>query len=251
MKDTAQTILEWTYTPTDFFEASIKIVLDTGVIDVEEGKARGTFLTTEYERGAEFRDQMHERLRQDFAVQQLFSQQPFKLSKASMSREHQDGRRDVTIFAETGHLNIQTFPADILLTDAEGNVIKNSRQERLTRQGSFREQVSQYAPDHPELMRMLDSYRMSLEDESNCFMHLHEITDILAKSFGGTNAARATFGEKAWRTLGELANNDPNTASRHRGRHAHLESVSHEKLNVGRSSARQLIEAYLCYLEGS
>lgn len=251
MNDDAQTFLEWNYAPPDFFEERIQIEVETGRIILEKGLARGTFEASEYARGAEFRDVMHDRLRQEFTMQQVLNQRTFTLPKPNMSREHSDGRRDITVFPETGVFRIQGHPVDTTIRDAEGKVIRDSRAERLEESRDFREKEARLDSDHPELAQMRESFRMSLEDEQNCFLHLHEITEVLVKMFGDVATARSSLGKKPWNSLGKLANKDANTASRHRGRLAPLVPVSDAQLNEGRSCARQLIQAYVEHLERS
>lgn len=249
MKDDAQTVLKWDYTPPDFFEESIQIDVETGRITLEKGLARGTFAASEYARGAEFWDEMHERLRQEFTSQQVLVHKTFTLPKPKMTREHTDGRIDQMIFGTTFKSKIQVYSSDITIRDAEGNVIQDSRAERLEERRDFREKVARFVPNHPELAQMLESFRMSVEDEQNCFLHLHEITDALTKVFGNQSTAKSTLGKIPWNTLGKLANSDANTASRHRGKLAPLVPVSDTQLDEGRFCAQQLIQAYVEHLE--
>lgn len=248
MRDEAKAVLEWEYTPSDFFEDPVQVCAGSGRISIEKGWARGSFDASEYARGADFRDKMHELLRQEFLIRQLFTQRAFKLDKPAMTREYSSGQRDVTVFVETLKLRLRTYPADITVGNAKGNVALDTRTKRLADQRDFRDKIAKLVPKYPELVRMLDSFRNSIEDEKNCFVYLDEIREALVIALGFTskkNEAGKLLGWHEWKTLGRLANGDPNSASRHRGKHVSLQLVSDEMLNAGRDCAQKLIHAYV------
>lgn len=250
MINEAVTVLEWDYTPPDFFEEPVQVILDTGTIEIDNGRARGSFNALEHSRGSESRNEIHERLRQKFMAQQLFSGCTFILDRpGNMTREHPGGGRDHTLFAEPGHGKTAGAPAHFRITDPEGVVIQDNRSEQMAEQRGYLDKIGELGPEHPKLIRMLKSFGMSVEDEQNCFVHLYEVRDILKTEFGNGGIARKTLGKDNWNNLGQLANDDPNTASRHRGGHITLQPASDKTLNAGRECARSLILAYVDHLE--
>jgi hypothetical protein len=86
----------------------------------------------------------------------------------------------------------------------------------------------------------------------NELAHLYEVLDALAKNFGGKYPACSALGieEAHWRRLGELANDAPLSQGRHRGWHVgRLQDATSEELNEARAIAKNMIQAYLKYLD--
>ena len=97
----AQTILEWTYEPKDFFEEVLVVSALDGQITFEDGTARGVFPAGCYDGGRSFRDAANEVV-QHYLLAQLVSELRSGTAGAPrMSRQYSDGRRDVTVFPET------------------------------------------------------------------------------------------------------------------------------------------------------
>lgn len=248
MNDDATTVLEWTFEPKDLFEEVVDVEILSGSVHIEQGVARGHFPPSEYERGAEFRDEAHRKLEPHFLGQAVVTGKQFVLNSARLTREYPDGRSDQTIFAESCHINLSTFPAniDFIIHDKDGNVTSDTRAERTADQTQFRTKVADTLPSFPEIRAMVESFNSSFEDEANCFVHLYEVRDRIQTIFGDAkNAKRALNAEDDWNTIGELSNKPNNALGRHRGKGTDPKKPDQYDLRKGRDATQRLIVAYV------
>jgi hypothetical protein len=93
---------------------------------------------------------------------------------------------------------------------------------------------------------MLDSYDRSLKDISNALVHLYEVRDAMASEFGGEKKACKRLGIKPadWDTLGRLANHEPISEGRHRGKQPPSRNAAPDELKEARTIAKIIIESY-------
>lgn len=247
MKPDAQTVLEWSYEPADFFEESEKLDWLDGEIEIKNGAVRGVFDASHYERGRDFRDQAHEALLSYFLAQQVQNDKSYSLSSASLSREYADGRRDVTAFANSLQMKVSLSKPDVVIRDAAGNIVSDTKAERLKRQKEFRRQVSLLRPNDGTLRRILQSYNNALADPENILIHLYEIRDAIAVEYGTETAAKSAVSASSsdWSKFGRMANNDPLLEGRHRGKHTGLRALNADELAFVKSFSRSLIEGYV------
>jgi hypothetical protein len=198
------------------------------------------------------RDELHEGLNDRFLAVQLLSHKPYKLSKPSMYRLHRDGRKDVTVFPESCVVTISGGTADFVVKDKDGNVISDSRKERVERKIELADLATTWRPKDPVAASLLSSYNAAVNDPDNELVHLHEIRDALKKRFGGEREAQTELGISGtqWSRLGRLANREPLRQGRHRGKSAGaLRDATGAELKEARTIARILVERYLQYLE--
>ena len=108
---------------------------------------------------------------------------------------------------------------DFRVTDRHGNVISDSRQDRVERKKNLAELVARYRSTDSLLSSLLRSYEAAVRDANNELVHLYEIRDALSVRFSGETAARATLGisSSQWSRMGQLCNSEPLRQSRHRG----------------------------------
>lgn len=179
-------------------------------------------------------------------ARQVLTRRPFDLHAPNITHHRDNGGRDVVIMPGTGQLTITGFAPDMRITSADGTVIRDTRVERLADDSSFVQRLASKAATSPALSRMLESFSRSVDDPDNELVHLYEIRDVAAESFGCDADARNALGiSKAdWGALGRLANEDPLRQGRHRGRHLQgLRDATHEELQQARTVARKILEA--------
>src|SRR5690606_37338503 len=195
-----------------------------GKVSIGDGNVRGEFEPTRYQEGRDFRDLVHRAVTNRFLAQQVQTHEHFDLSAAAMTCEHADGRRDVTAFIEPLALKLSVGQIDVVLTDAQGNIVQDTKAERLAKQEKFRTDVADLLPADLTLKRMLQSFNTALRDKDNLFIHLYEIREALTSEFGDGRQARETINlsQSQWSRFGRLANEDPLQEGRHRGNHVTL-----------------------------
>lgn len=248
METQAQTVLEWTYEPSTLFEEEVTLAHSGGVIRIDCGHIKGVFDATHYEQGREFRDCIHEIVSARVRAQEVQVRKQCKLSAASMSREYADGRRDVTAFPETLSVRVKVNIPDIIVKDAHGNVVKDSKTERLKKQKEFGENVSILLPQDIALKRMLESFHNALRDPDNALIHLYEIMDAVVVACGTSKdeaRRRLILTEKEWSKFGRIANNAPLLEGRHRGKHEYLKKASKDESQFATKFAQRIIEQYV------
>jgi hypothetical protein len=169
-----------------------------------------------------------------------------------MTRVHPDGRRDVFIEMEPGRVSIIGHPVDFQLCDKHGNIIADSKRDRIERKKDFADLVSTFRPSDATLVSLLQSYDAAVRDPNNELVHLYEIRDALSVKCGGDEEARSALGISSadWSKLGRLCNKEPLRQGRHRGNiSVALRDATESELAEARQIARGMIYAYLLYLE--
>jgi hypothetical protein len=247
---TAIYILEWTFTPTDYFEEPVDFVCGHGSIHVENGKAETRVPANLYPLDHSLRTHLHGELDARFLAAQILSHKPYELSKPSLSNLHRDGRKDVWVFPNAATMVISGGVADIVQKDAAGNVIRDTKRERIDRRIGFAQLAARYFND-AVAYALFGSYSASVNDPSNELVHLYEIRDALSRHLGGeapaTSAVNITRAE--WSRLGHLSNDEPFTQGRHRGKRlGSLREATAAELSEARVIARKMIEGYLRHL---
>jgi hypothetical protein len=239
-------ILEWRYTPTDFFEEPVYCFRDDCEIRIEGGRVTATIDPDYYDPEHKMRDELHEVVAECFRAERVFTHQKYQLSRPSVSRVYPDGTRDVTVLLEGVSVTAIAGNVDVRITSSNGAIVADTRRERLEQKRAWREACGRLSHDEV-LRRMLASYGAAVDDPNDEMVHLYEIRDALSSNFNGDDRARKSLGipKKRWGRFGELACAEPLRQSRHRGEHSELRDATAEELREAREIARGLIEAYV------
>lgn len=241
-------LLEWNFTPPDYFEEAIEILRSDYAMNIANGKVEAKIESSMFDSNPSIRQVLHDSLNDRFLGVQLLTHRPYELSKSTIARLHPDGRRDTSIELESVCIVVSVRSVDLRVTDKDGNVISDSKRDRIERKKSLAELVSTHRASDGLLGAMLRSYDAGVRDPNNELVHLYEIRDALSTKFGGESAARATLAITAaqWSRLGQLCNNEPLCQGRHRGKTGEvLRDASEAELAEARGIARAMIEAYL------
>jgi hypothetical protein len=243
-------ILEWSFTPPDYFEDEIRIIRDDYEMVIKEGKVEARINPSLYDREPKMRDSLHESLNNQFLGAQLINHKPYDLSKPSMYRFHSDDRKDVTVFLDGVTSSGGTL--DFVVQNKDGNLIVDSRKDRIQKKKKLSELAEVYCPKDPLTASLLKSYNAAVNDPENELVHLYEIRDALNKRFGDmqTTCKILSLTESDWKRLGQLANNEPLKQGRHRGKSPGiLRDATEDELKEARDIARSFVEAYLVFLD--
>lgn len=243
--------LEWTFTPSDYFEQELDLACEHGSFHVTAGKVEMRVPPEKYPSDHSLRMQLHGELDARFLAAQVLTHKSYTLSKPNVSRLHPDGRRDAWAFPEGATLTISCGSADFILTDSAGNIVRDTKRERIEHRTRFAQLAARYIND-PVANALLRSYSAAVNDSRNELVHLYEIRDALSRHFGGEAAATNAIGvsNAQWSRVGQLANHEPFTQGRHRGKQLGvLRDATSEELSEAREIARSMIEGYLRHLE--
>lgn len=244
-------ILEWTFTPENYFEEDMVLHDELYVLHITKGKIEARIDPVHYDVEHKTRYDLHQKVEAVFLARNLFIRQTYTLSTSTVYRLYSDGRRDGYAFAEGVSVCRFVSTADAITTDQNGNVICDTRRDRIEETNAFVRLVAKH--DNDILLKtLLQSYNLAVEYSENEFIYLYEIRDALSKRFVGEKNTCTTLKilKTDWSYLGRLANEEPLTQGRHRGKKApDLRNATREELNEARSICKKFIEAYLNYLE--
>lgn len=139
---------------------------------------------------------------------------------------------------------------DFVVRDTGGNVIRDTRQERIEERIGLAKLAAHYISDDVA-NALLRSYAAAVNDPRNELVHLYEIRDALACHFGGESPATLAVSVSGaqWSRLGQLANKEPFTEGRHRGKQLRsLRNAPASELSEARDIARRMVQGYLRHL---
>lgn len=245
-------LLEWKFSPHDYFEDVIDVSRDDYAMTIADGKVEARVASAIYDANPSMRKVLQDSLNARFLGVQLLTHRAYELSNSTMTRVHPDGRRDIFIEPESACLVMSCGSVDFRVTDKDGNVISDSKRDRIERKKSLAELVATHRATDGLLTSMLRSYDAAVRDPNNELVHLYEIREALAVKFGGESGAREVLAitSPQWSRLGNLCNNEPLRQGRHRGKTGGaLRDASESELTEARGIARAMLEAYLQYLE--
>jgi hypothetical protein len=247
-------VVEWQFSPADYFEAPITISRFDYTMLIDNGKVEAKIDSAIYDAYPSMRTVLHEGLNDRFLSVQLLSHKPYALSEPNIARVYPDGRRDAVAETKGEQITSAAGTVDLKTSDKDGNVVKDSKRDQIDKKKSITELVSKYRTNDELLDSLLNSYGAGVRDPARELVHLYEIRDALSTKFGGEDATQATLTIRpsAWSRFGRLCNKEPLSQGRHRGRNiAMLRDATEGELAEARSFARAMVEAYLQHLERS
>lgn len=244
----ASVILDWTFTPPNYFEEEITISRPQYTMTIGDGTAQAQIDSVVFDANPSLQEELHCDLLSRFAGIQLLTHRPYELSNPTVSRVHPDGRRDVFVQAQTAIHAVSGMTADIQLVGKEGNIVSDSKRDRVETKKRLAELIATNRPTDRLLDALLRSHDAAVRDPGNELVHLYEIRDALSKKFGGEKAARAALSIRSsdWSRFGRICNDEPLRQGRHRGKTGPaLRDATKAELEEARRIARDMIVAYL------
>jgi hypothetical protein len=246
-----KTVLEWSYAPTDAFEAPYTFTSQDFELYINNGVASITF--------NQARQQLNETERLTFenivriAIRgiQAVTHKYIELSGSILHQYDSGGKQHTFIGCKAAIASSSATIEDIIIHDQDGNITYDSRAEQIQKNHEFVTNVLSHAPQDGLLCLLLNSYSASINDPSNEFLYLFEIRDALSTHFGSKKKTKEALGisENLWNRLGNLANHEPLEQSRHRGLHTSgMRCATLEESAEARQIARQMIESYVAYM---
>lgn len=241
-----RTELEWTYSPSDFFEAPYQIKVGEIDLVVEGGKAVAVMTAPSDSVPKDFEERARILLESIFLIRRLQMRTKYKL-EGPTAYQYSSGRKNVSIRVGTGSIALMGGQVDFLLKDAAGNVVRDSKAERIAEHSSLLDELSPKVPYSATLRSLLESYSQSIDDPNDELVHLYEIRDALSHHYGNERTARdvLAISKTEWQRLGILANVEPLKEGRHRGKHSHgKRPATSSELEEARSLVRRWIIAF-------
>lgn len=247
-----QIILEWNYEPKDYFESNFNVEYENCTIEIQPGIAKAKINPNHIDRIDDIINSLNQNLESRFLAVQVMTHQKYKLSKPSRCDLKKDGTKNLYVQVDDIVCVSDMHSVDIIITDANGNVISNTKQERIDKKKWFSEMTAKFRNKDKTLDQMLNGYSSSVFDPNDEFVHLYEIREAITKKFGGDNNARSklNISKKEWNDFGFITNEKPLLQGRHRGQNAGvLRKADFSELETVRKIASKIVENYLVYLE--
>lgn len=244
--------IEWRFSPKNYFEETLEFSCGEAVITIADGKIEARMAAHVFDADPAVRQSLHDHLNDRFLGVQLLTHKPYTLTRAHTTRVRPDGRRDITVELDTGIFVMAGCDVDFQVTDKDGNIVADSRRDRIDRKTNLAALVSRYRSSDAVLASMLRSHDAAVRDPDNELVHLYEIREALGTRFGGDSAVRGalSIGSTAWSRFGRLCNEQPLRQGRHRGKSGGpLRDASEGELRDAREITRAMIEAYLRHLD--
>lgn len=241
-----RTDLDWVYQPGDFFEVAYRHAESEYELLIEGGRAVATLSIPQDPVGEQLENRIGAHLGAILLVRQLEVHRTYNLEGPRVY-QHAGGRKNVVIRVGSASAVVSAGQVDIIHRDAAGNVLRDSKAERIAAHTALLDSVAPKLAQSSALRGLLTSYSRSVSDPSNELIHLYEIRDGLANHFGGeqSTCAALNVNRAEWRRLGVLANVEPLEQGRHRGEHvAGRRDATAAELQEARSIVRRWIVAF-------
>ncbi|VTU21903.1 hypothetical protein SRS16CHR_02939 [Variovorax sp. SRS16] len=244
-------ILEWHFTPADFFGEPVTATREGYTWSLTDGKAEARIDGMRYAADEGIREQIHHELESRFRAAQVLRHQPFRLSGPNVTKFRADGTRVISMVLQAGAIKIIGHRPSVRIHDPAGNVVYDSEQASREKARAFENRVAGHSTD-PLLGVLLRSFQAAVRDPDNELIHLYELRDALATRFGKDGEARAALGltAKEWSRFGLLCNVEPLRQGRHRGENAgSLRDATEAELAEARTFGKKLLDGYLDVLD--
>jgi hypothetical protein len=246
-------ILEWKFTPPDFFEKPYDIKEKDYKIEIDNGFIKATVTPELYESLQDARMQFHEKINDLLLGAQVINFKRFSITKPTMHRLRPDGRKDISIFPDPIVCKVTVSDSvDIIIADKDGNIVADTKSQRINSRKKFSELSVKYRRTDYVAASILDSFNTAVNDPANEFVHLYEIIESLCDRFGNEKKLRDALcvSKKYIGKLRRLSNTEPVTQGRHRGKNpGSLRTADSSEKMEAREVGRKLIQSYLGYLE--
>lgn len=198
-------ILEWTYSPPDYFEAPVRLTRDAYTIVIAEGKVDVRVEALLYYSDSLLEEALREAVNDWFVGAQLANRRAYTLSDCSVSRAD----FDVIAHAQPGPKLTQATPP-VAPADAEASDQETAVPEAgsLEDGPTMAEQSDSLSASDPLLDSLRRRYDLALADPIQEFTRLCAVPIALSTRFGSERAARVALSvnESQWSMLFELAN---------------------------------------------
>jgi hypothetical protein len=214
-----RTRLQWSYEPSDFFEAPYNAVPHNCELKIENGQVEVTLPTScdpLVDEPVLLRT-IQGHVTDLFAIRQLQVHRKYALKGPAVYRP---AGGTVSTAASIRSSFEATAQLDCTVRDKDGNIKFDSREHRLATNTAMLNSLVTKLPQSPLLRRLFESYSRGVSDPSDEFLHLYEIRDAIQTHFGNSDAARRALGisKGEWNRFGGVANDSDIDQSRHRGK---------------------------------
>lgn len=238
--------LEWIYDPPDLFEAPYHHADVDFDLLVDAGRAVVTLRVPQEPVPPDVEEHVRSAIESVFLVRQLLINRKYSL-EGPRTYQQSAGHKNISIRVGSAVTVFTGEHVDLIATDTAGNVVRNSKADRIAEHSLVLDSVTPKLLRSATLRSMFESYSRSVTDPNNELVHLYEVRDALSRYYASEQSARDALGisKNEWQRLGILANVEPLEQGRHRGKHpAGRRGATESELNEARQLARRWILAF-------
>jgi hypothetical protein len=241
-----RTELEWTYEPTDFFEAPYSHAEPDFELKIDGGNAIATLAGPGSTPPADAEGRVRSFVKSLFLARELQLHRGHKLEGPRISR-YSGSHKNVELEVAGSVLTLTGGRVDFTVHDAAGNLVRDSKAERIAADTSLLELLAPKIQQSAMLRSLFESYSSAVSDPDDEFTHLYEIRDALSSHYSNEeNTCRALgISKRDWSRFGYLTNAADVDQSRHRGKHLQgRRPATNDELDEARDLVRQWIVAF-------
>lgn len=243
---------EWKYSPETYLERPILIEFDDGLLEIKDGVAIAIIDPKLLHKDNTIGKKLSREIENNLFAVHITTHKDFELEYISRADIKEDGTKSCYVQASATATMTLSAKVDVVVTDKDGNIVSDTKRERLEKQNNLTYLINKYRAYDVTLDLMLKSSHKSKKEPNNELVYLYEIRDALSQKFDSKTKAIHALGiaTKEWDEIGKLANYLPLKQGRHRGKAAcSLRDAKPAELEIARKSASHLIEKYLEFLE--
>jgi hypothetical protein len=157
-------MLDWKFSPPYYFEESIEISRQDYTMTITDGQVHAKIDSAMYETKSDMREGLHEALNNRFLGVQLLTHRAYELSRPRVTRVHPDGHRDIFVEIEEVLAVASVDYVDFRVTDKDGNVIADSKRDRVEKKKILAELIASYRAKDTLLASLLRSQTAAVHD---------------------------------------------------------------------------------------
>ena len=169
-----RTELEWMYQPADLFEAAYRSANTAYELVVEGGRVVATLTVPQNPVAEDLEGQIEAHVTSIFLVRQIQVHCTYTLQGPCV-HQHERRRKNVAIRVGSAVSVGSVGQPNIILRDAAGNLVRDTRAERIAAHTSLLDSITPKLTRSAILYGLFTSYSRSVSDPSNELVHLYEV----------------------------------------------------------------------------
>lgn len=181
-------VMEWNFSPQNFLGSltDLKIRSENSdreyLVEIQNGIAKASFSKEQVLEcnPHDLQNFLTRELEGIFKSQHFICRETFTLEKSGIHELHSDGHRRYLASACIRVDGANAVCRQFLIEDENGNIIYDSLLEKEKYENFIRQTTQRFIRDDFCLRWILESYRKSLQDTENRFIHLYDIKEAIS-----------------------------------------------------------------------
>lgn len=249
----AKYIIEWKFTPKDYFKVPRHIECENYEMWISQGKVKAEVNEEDCEDVYRMMENLHSSLQSRFIAVELKTLLPFHISNPSVYKLYSDGHEHYYLQSQSISMSRLEIEKPVLqIIDENGNINSNFVNNDKENEKLITELLEKYRETNSTVKKVIISFQMASEKPKKELVYLYEVWEALRKKLGGEEAAKKILSvtKEDKKKLAGLANNPEIRQGRHTGNQiGNTRDAKKEELQDARRVASKMIVNYLNHLE--